>query len=102
MRRVLLGVVACALALGLATSAQAHPVRGPAPHRHVGYRPYYRDHGVRFKGGYYYRTYEHPVWCGRRWDPGLRCYVYLDPCLNVWYYYCPTYTCYLPVGYTCP
>jgi hypothetical protein len=93
MKRVLLGVLACALTLGMAASVQAHP---PAAH---GHRAYYRGCGVRFHGGYYFHRYDHPRWGERRWDAARHCYTYFYPTLNCWYYYNAPRGCYYPVGY---
>ena len=48
MRRILLTVSACALGLTLTSTVEAHPPRHAPAH------VYYRDHGVRFSGGYYF------------------------------------------------
>jgi hypothetical protein len=89
------------MTFGMTSSADAHPAHGHG--RAVVVRHAYRPAcGVRFRGGYYYRVHAHPVWSACRWDANLRCNVYLDPGLNVWYYYSAPAACYYPVGYTCP
>ena len=73
MRRILLTVAACALGLTLTSTVEAHPPRHAPAH------VYYRDHGVRFSGGYYFAGRNHHHWSYKVWDARCRCYHYYDP-----------------------
>ena len=66
-----------------------------------GHPAYFREHGHRFSGGYYYSRHEHPVWGRREWDAHFRRWQYWDPYLSVWYYWYPAGNCYYPISY-CP
>lgn len=103
MQRILFGVCACVLGLGLTGAAQArepHHHPGPAPIVRGG-SPYYAQHGVRFNGGYYYPGRDHHHWERRVWDAGNRRYNYYDPSLRCYYYWSPVKRCYYPVGSVC-
>jgi hypothetical protein len=99
MRRMLLGVAACALGLALAGSAEAHGAPwAPAPYAGPAYN---RVHGVRFSGGYYYPGRRHPHWAYRAWDARHHRYNYYDPYLRCYYYWYAPGGCWYPVTY-CP
>jgi hypothetical protein len=99
MRRVLLGLAACALGLALSGSAEAHGGhRAPAPHHGPAY---HHGHGVRFGGGYYYPGRNHPHWSYRVWDTRYHRYNYYDPSLRCFYYWYAPGACWYPVTY-CP
>jgi hypothetical protein len=106
MRRVLLGLAACALGLGLSGTAQARehgrPARGHEVRvvRHEA-RPYYRDHGHAFRGGYYYAGHQHPHWGYKVWDARYNRYNYWDADLHCFYYWYAPGSCWYPVTY-CP
>jgi hypothetical protein len=99
MRRILLGLAAGVLGIvALAGTAEAREFHG---HGRVVSHSYHRDHGHRFKGGYYYTRGEHPVWGRRVWDAQYRRWQYWDAGLSCWYYWSPTAQCYYPTTY-CP
>ena len=83
MRRALLAVAGCVLALSLTGAARAHD------YGHYRPAPHHSAHGVRFAGGYCYTRYEHPHWGGRVWDAHYHRYHYYDPYLRVYYYWDP-------------
>src|SRR5262245_61147340 len=104
MKRLLFGMMACVLGLGVTGEASAAPrkvvkktvvVRGRsapariAGHRHGVARGYHLRHGVRYRGGYYYRGINHRHWSKRLWNPTYRRYHYWDPYVRCWYYYDP-------------
>jgi len=93
MRRILLTVAACALGLTMTSTAEAHPPRHAPAH------VYYRDHGVRFSGGYYFVGRQHHHWSYKVWDARCHCYHYYDPDLRCFYYWNTGRGCYYPVGY---
>jgi hypothetical protein len=93
MRRILLTVAACALGLTLTSTVEAHPPRHARAH------VYYRDHGVRFSGGYYFVGRHHHHWAYKVWDARCNCYHYWDPDLHCFYYWNTGRGCYYPVGY---
>jgi hypothetical protein len=88
-KKIVLALAVGVAGLALASPAEAHPAR-----------PYYRTHGVRFAGGYYYRGFDHHHWGHRVWSPVYRRYQYWDPYLRVYFYWAPDRGCYYPVGYT--
>src|SRR5947209_6946705 len=100
MHKLWLSVPALVLGLALTGSASA-----ATAHLDHGHRPvtagssYYRDHGVRFGGGYYYHGNEHPHWDHRYWDATHGRYLYFDLGLHCYYYWNPAQSCYYPVGY---
>ena len=95
MRRILLSAAAGVVGLALTGAAQAHePSHHPGPAR-----VYYRDHGHRFSGGYYYIGHDHHHWSRQVWDAHYHRYQYYDPYLRCWYYWYPAGNCYYPVGY---
>jgi hypothetical protein len=59
--------------------------------------PYYRMHGVRYGGGYYYRGRDHFHWERRVWSPVYGRYHYWDPYLRVYYFYDPIRIGYYPI-----
>ncbi len=66
---------------------------------------YHRDHGKRFKYGWWYHGHSHPHWSHHYWDNRYGAYLYFDPGVQVWYWWCtPHYrfypVTYLPVGLT--
>ena len=100
MKKLLLTTSALLLGLTFAGSATAHEHHG----HHGSVRivvgvPYYRDHGVHFAGGYYYRGYDHPHWAYRTWDPVYARYVYWDPYLHCYYFWDAGRGAWYPVGY---
>ncbi|HYT92653.1 MAG TPA: hypothetical protein VEL76_28310 [Gemmataceae bacterium] len=102
MRKIYLSIAAVVLGLGL-TGAAANAA---APHRPGtvvvrGGPGYYRDHSVRFNGGYYYRGRDHHHWARRVWDPAHRRYQYWDSGLNTYFYWYAPGNCYYPTTY-CP
>ena len=104
MRQLLFGLVAGALGLTLAGSASAHDRDDdPYPYRPRGPRPpadvrnYHRDHGVRYRDGYYYRGRQHDHWARRVWDARHRRYHYWDAGLRCYYHWCPDRRGYYPV-----
>ena len=48
---------------------------------------YYRSNGVRFSGGYYFVGRNQPHWSVTKFSPVYNTTIYLDPGLNVWYYW---------------
>src|SRR5262245_24934281 len=104
MRKLLLGLAAAG-AFGLTgltgTADAAHRPTGHVARVVHGSRAYYRDHGVRFSGGYYYRGHDHHHWTRRAWDPVHRRWHYWDPNLNVYFYWYAPGNCYYPITY-CP
>lgn len=99
MRRLLFGLMACVLALGVASEANAHPGGGRkvvVRSRAVA-RPYYARHAVKFSGGYYYRGYAHHHWARRVWSPVYYRYHYWDAGLRCYYYWDPIRVAYYPV-----
>lgn len=72
------------------------PFRGHSHGRSIG-GAYYRTHGARFSGGYYYGGRAHHHWGHRVWMPSARCYHYWDPNLNCYYYYDAVRLGYYPV-----
>jgi hypothetical protein len=101
MRNVLLSMAAGVVGLALAGTANAQPVVVGGHPPAVGVRAYYRDHGVRFSGGYYYVGRDDHHWTRRVWDPVHHRYHYYDPYLRVYYYWDPARQCYYPIDY-CP
>jgi hypothetical protein len=104
MRRIILGITAGVLALGLtASTAEArggrHHGHGGRHHSHHGKFNYYQRYGHRFHGGYYYEAARHPRWAKRVYVPRYRCYHYFDADLNCWYYFDTGHRCYYPVAY---
>lgn len=125
MKKILLGIGALVLGLSFAGEASAHgpdrsPFRPGRSYRDLGrFRdypwrsylgptrsyprdrfvrsPYYEDHGVRFRGGYYFKGRGHDHWAHRVWSPVYRRYHYYEPDLRCYYYYCPRTCCFLPV-----
>jgi hypothetical protein len=59
-------------------------------------KTYYRDHGVRFKGGYYFSGQHHNHWAHKSWNVKFNRYHYYEPTLQVYYYYCPDQDAYYP------
>ena len=99
LKKVLFGLAIGAAGLCLASTAQAGaPAVVKKVAAHPG-RPYYRTHGVRFSGGYYYRGHDHHHWGQRVWSPVYRRYHYWDPYLRVYFYWCPQRDCYYPITY---
>jgi hypothetical protein len=102
MRKIFLGLATGVLGLVLTGPADAHSGHDRHGHGH-GHRvgAYYRSHGVRFRGGYYYKGREHHHWARRVWSPECHRYHYWDPSLNCYYYWYAPGNCYYPVSY-CP
>jgi hypothetical protein len=98
MKRFLLSSCALLLGLTLTGSATAHEPHFVQGHGHA-VAPYYRDHGIRFAGGYYYRGYEHRHWAYRTWDSYRACYLYWDPYLTCYFSWDAGRDCWYPVGY---
>jgi hypothetical protein len=99
MRKLMLSVAAGVVGLTLAGTANADH-RGHGGHRgHE--RSHVRDHGVRFRGGYYYHGRTNHFWTRRVWDARYRRYQYWNPSYNCYYYYYAPADCYYPVSY-CP
>jgi hypothetical protein len=96
MGKIILGLAAGVLGLALTGTADAHP--GHGHHHEAGY---YRSHGVRFRGGYYYLGRHHDHWTRRVWDARYHRYEYWDPNLQVYYYWYAPGNCYYPLTY-CP
>src|SRR5262249_26181506 len=82
-----------------ASARESHEVRRPAV-RHEEHN-FYREHGHRFSGGYYYPRHDHPVWGRRVWDDHYHRWHYWEPELRIWYYFDPACGCYYPITY-CP
>lgn len=97
MRRVFLFLGVCVLGFGLAGTASAH--EGSHYGHGRGHGGYYRDHGVRFSGGWYYRGRDHHHWSRTVWDARCHRYNYYDPYLHCYYYWSPVANCYYPVTY---
>ena len=96
-KKLFLGAAVALTGLAM-TGTEAKAVHGP-------YRaatPYYRAHGVRFTGGYYYTGKYHPHWGGRVWNARYGRYHYWDPYLRCYYYWYAPRACYLPVDVPCP
>jgi hypothetical protein len=105
MNKMLFGLaagVACLVGLGMAGEANAAPVfrktttvvktfhdRGPL---------YYRDHGVKYSGGYYFAGRDHDHWGHRVWDARHHRWQYWEPNLRVYYYYDGVRGGYYPCG----
>jgi hypothetical protein len=60
---------------------------------------YYLRHGHNFQYGYYYLGHNHMHWSRVIWDQRYGCYLYYDPWLLKWYYWCAPHNCYYPVEY---
>ena len=103
MRRLFLGLTAGALGIvGLAATPGIASAREFHGHGHSYHREYgHREYGHRFRGGCYYYRSDCPVWTRRVWNAGCCRWEYLDPCLNVWYYYYAPGGVYYPITY-CP
>ena len=85
MRKTILGLaiaMACVLGLGMASEAQA----GVVVKKTVS-RGYYREHGTRYNGGWYFRGREHNHWSYRVWNTRYHRYHYYEPTLRIYYYY---------------
>jgi len=100
MRRLFIGLTAGALGIvGLTATPSIASARENHGHSHG--RVSHRESGHRFRGGYYYHRHDCPVWTRRVWNAGCGRWEYLDPGLNVWYYYYTPGDCYYPITY-CP
>lgn len=90
LKKLFLGAAVAFAGLAMtAPEAKAHE-----PHRHG--RPYYRAHGTRFAGGYYYSGRHHDHWRGRVWNVRHGRYHYWDPHLRCYYYWNAPRGSYLP------
>jgi hypothetical protein len=65
-------------------------------HRHA----YYREHGVHFSGGWYFRGRDHHHWERRVWNQRCHRWEYWEPDLCVWYFWSPGDCCFYPVTYS--
>jgi hypothetical protein len=99
MRKLFLTVAAGVLGLALTGTAEARP--GHEHFRPTRERAYHGEHGVRFKGGYYYAGREHHHWTRTVWDAPHHRYIYWDPYVQCYYYWYQPGNCYYPVSY-CP
>jgi hypothetical protein len=103
MRKIFLSVAAGVLGLTLAGTAEAH--NGGHGHRgHGGYHGHHghvHGHGIRFKGGYYYRGRSCHFWTRRVWDSRCHRYQFWSPAYNCYYYWYAPANCYYPVTF-CP
>jgi hypothetical protein len=59
---------------------------------------YYRTHGVRYAGGYYFAGRNHHHWSESQFSSTYNTTVYKDPGLNVWYCWNEKDGGYYPVG----
>ena len=93
MKKTLIAVaaaVACVIGLGVANEAKAGVVVRASVGKHYGHDrgpSYYRDHGVHYSGGYYFRGRNHDHWGHRVWDSHYHRYNYWEPNLRIYYYY---------------
>jgi hypothetical protein len=108
MQRLLLALGALALTLTTTASNvnaaehRGHEERHEVVRHELNHGRYYEQHGVHFKGGYYYPGFDHHHWAHKIWDARLNRWEYWDADLNVYYYWAPTQNCYYPVTYVCP
>src|SRR5262249_42600499 len=49
---------------------------------------YNLKHGTKFEQGYFYKGKYHDHWSHYCWYPSYGCYLYYDPCVYTWYYWC--------------
>ena len=98
MKLGLFGLAAAAALAAGAGPASAQTVVVPAPYAGPAY---YRAHGVRFSGGYYYPGRSHPHWAYRAWDARHHRYNYYDPYLRCYYHWYAPGGCWYPGTY-CP
>lgn len=121
---VWLGMIAMSLLLQLVVLVWARPGptnRAPEP-AHKGVRPgplprglrpvapvhkgvdkevknYHTRFGKEFRGGRYYDGWDHHHWQSHYYDERYGCYLYEDPGLKTWYYWCAPQFRYYPVSY---
>jgi hypothetical protein len=74
-------------------AAKVYAPAKPAP------APYYKSHGVRFEGGYYYAGRKHGHWSETKYSSTYGTTVYHDPGLKVWYRWDDACQRYYPVDY---
>jgi hypothetical protein len=60
---------------------------------------YWRNHGVRSPGGYYYTGRYHSHWTRTLYSKVYNRTIYWDPGLQLWYYWDAATGCYYPVSY---
>jgi hypothetical protein len=60
---------------------------------------YIQKFGTKFEHGYFYSGKYHDHWSHYCWYPSYGCYLYYDPCVYSWYYWCAPAYCYYPVSY---
>ena len=102
MRRILFGLTAGVLGIvGMTVLSGTADAKGFHGHGISHGHAYYHSYGHRFRGGYFYYRDHCPVWTRRVWNTTLLRWEYLEPDLNVWYYYYAPGSCYYPVSY-CP
>lgn len=70
------------------------PATGAKPDRR-----YFAQHGQRFKHGYYYTGHVHPHWSYHYWDKRYGAFLYYDPGVETYYYWCAPHYRYYPVSY---
>lgn len=102
--------------LTIVTAPQPKPPQAQAPSKSVdrtqpqGYKPYlhpkasvdaryYARHGHRFRDGYWYQGYRHSHWSYHYYDRRYGAYLYYDPGVKVYYWWCAPHFRYYPVSY---
>ncbi len=60
---------------------------------------YHKTFGKRFKNGWYYSGWRHNHWSRHFWDNRYGCYLYLDPNVNTYFYWCAPHYRFYPVSY---
>ncbi len=60
---------------------------------------YHRDHGHRFKHGWWFDGFRHPHWSHHYWDARYGAWLYYDPGLTTYYYWCAPHYRFYPVSY---
>ena len=94
MRSILNVAAAMAFVFAQASVVEAHQ----GGHGHGGHG-YHNSHGHRFSGGYYYSGRNHSHWSRTVYDAPSGQSLYLDPGLDVYYYWHEHDGRYYPKGY---
>lgn len=86
---------------------RGHRPVAPVHGRRVHDKGYHTKHGHKFRHGYYYRGWNHNHWSYHYWDSRYGAYLYYDPGVTQYFYWCaPHYrfypVSYAPVGYVFP
>ncbi len=60
---------------------------------------YHQAHGHRFRHGWYYNGWQHRHWSYHYWDHRYGCYLFLDPYVKTYYYWCAPHYRFYPINY---